>query len=179
MSTITNPYFWVVISLFGMLGGNTIVSRTRVGSFKYYGIFVVTLVLAPRFIIALPLIEQQRFDLPYQSTLGIIPIIAALMLWLPMSKIMWATSPNKNETLSTAGIYGLVRHPGYLGDILFFLGWAILFGATFAVVATPLWVLAFYLQALIEENSLDQEYGQSYGVYKLSVRSRIVPGLPF
>lgn len=179
MSTLSDPFFWAMLSLLGMLGGNTIADRAKVGSFKYYGVAVITLVLAPRFIIALPFVEQQRLEIPYQFVAGLIAMLAAFCLWLPLYKIMWATSPDKKEQLITSGVYAIIRHPGYLGDILFVLGWSILFGSLVGIALTPLWLAAFYLHALIEENSLESEYGQLYSAYKSKVRSRVIPGVPF
>lgn len=179
MSTISNPYFWAMLSLLGMLGGNTIADRSQLGALKLYGITIIALVLLPRLIIPLHFVEQHRFDIPFQSLIGFVPIVAALCLWIPLYKIVWATSPNEKEALSTSGVFRFVRHPGYLGDVLFFLGWAILLGSTVGVALTPLWIAAFYLHALIEENSLQAEFGENYDIYKTRVRSRIIPGVPF
>ena len=179
MNLLLDPMFWALISMLGMVGSNTIADRSEVGAFKYYGIAVIALVLAPRFIIPLPFIEQQRFEISNQLIVGFIPIIAAVFLWLPLYKIVWATSPDEKEHLVTSGVYGIVRHPGYLGDILFILGWSVLFGSVAGIMLTPLWVVAFYLHSLIEENSLVAEHGQLYSSYKLRVRSRVLPGVPF
>lgn len=179
MSALSNPYFWAMLSLLGMLGGNTIADRTKVGTHRFYGIAVIALVLLPRFIIPLNFIEQTRFELPYQNTIGVGLIIVAICLWVPLYRIVWATSPNKNEVLTTSGVFSFVRHPGYLGDVLIVLGWSILFGSVVGVALTPLWLAAFYLHSLVEENSLIAEYGDHYNTYKSRVRARIIPWVPF
>jgi methanethiol S-methyltransferase len=77
------------------------------------------------------------------------------------------------QALVTSGVYGLVRHP-------FYLGWAlIVFGAphmtltrfTFAVIST------LYLMVAIpwEERSLRESFGPTYAEYQRRVRWRMLP----
>jgi methanethiol S-methyltransferase len=77
------------------------------------------------------------------------------------------------QALVTSGVYGLVRHP-------FYLGWALLvFGAphmtltrfTFAVIST------LYLMVAIpwEERSLRDSFGPAYADYQRRVRWRMLP----
>lgn len=77
--------------------------------------------------------------------------------------------------LATTGLYGLVRHPLYLGWIL------LVFGAphmtstrlVFAVVSTTYLIVAVFF----EERSLIEEFGNDYRTYRQRVRWRMVPGL--
>ena len=81
------------------------------------------------------------------------------------------TSP----ALETAGVYGLVRHPLYLGWALF------VFGApdmtmtrlTFAIISTGYLALAIPF----EERGLVRTFGSDYEAYRRQVRWRMLPGL--
>jgi len=80
--------------------------------------------------------------------------------------------------LRTTGIYGMVRNPIYLADILFSLGVAIMFRSIIGVALIPLWWAGFLFVILIEESSLERTLGQSYQEYKRRVKGRIIPRLP-
>lgn len=179
MGILSNAFFWVALSLLGMLAGNAIAGQTTVGNSKTFGIATITTVLLPRFIIPLAFIEQTRFHFEFQYAVGGALMVMAILFWVPLYKILWATSPSQRESLKTSGVYGLVRHPGYLGDILIVLGWSVCLGSVTGVLLTPLWLAAFYMHSLIEENSLLEEYGDQYQVYKSRVKSRILPCVPF
>jgi len=80
--------------------------------------------------------------------------------------------------LKTDGVYAIVRNPIYLSDILFTLGFAVMFRSMIGIALVPGWWLAFLLLVLVEETSLERVLGQRYIDYKLRVKSRIIPGLP-
>ena len=80
--------------------------------------------------------------------------------------------------LRTSGIYGVVRNPIYLADVLFSLGFAIMFRSIIGVALVPVWWAGFLLIALTEEESLERTLGQPYLDYKRRVKGRIIPGLP-
>lgn len=84
-------------------------------------------------------------------------------------------SRTPRPSLQTAGVYGWVRHPVYLGWVLF------VFAAprmttdrlVFAIVSTAYLAMA----VPIEERSLIEAFGERYRAYSRAVRWRIVPWL--
>jgi protein-S-isoprenylcysteine O-methyltransferase Ste14 len=78
-------------------------------------------------------------------------------------------------TLETRGVYGFVRHPLYLGWVLFVFGTPVMTAtrATFAVVSTMYLVIAVPW----EERSLVEVFGSDYEAYQKKIRWRIVPGI--
>ncbi len=75
--------------------------------------------------------------------------------------------------LVTDGVYGLVRHPIYLGDILWPIGLSILFGAVCSLTLTPIWIL-FYLYTIDrEKEALIKIDGDRYLEYKRRVKKLI------
>ena len=83
--------------------------------------------------------------------------------------------PQAREQLQVRGLYGLVRHPVYLGWVLMVFGAATMTGdrLTFAVLTTAYLVVAIPW----EERSLEREFGPPYERYKERVRWRILPYL--
>lgn len=73
----------------------------------------------------------------------------------------------------TTGVYGLVRHPIYLGWLLMVFGEPTMTATrgVFAVVSTLYLVIAIPL----EERSLAATAGPAYAEYRRAVRSRLIP----
>jgi protein-S-isoprenylcysteine O-methyltransferase Ste14 len=84
----------------------------------------------------------------------------------------------KQNGLKTTGIYGIVRNPIYLTDLLFSLGFAVMFRSIIGIALIPIWWAAFLAIVLVEETSLERALGQRYLDYKQQVKARIIPGLP-
>jgi protein-S-isoprenylcysteine O-methyltransferase Ste14 len=77
------------------------------------------------------------------------------------------------EELQRHGAYGIVRHPLYLGWVLFVFGTSHMTGDRlwFAIVTT----LYVCIAIPWEERSLERSYGESYRQYRQQVRWRVVP----
>ena len=80
--------------------------------------------------------------------------------------------------LKTTGIYSIVRNPIYLADLLFSLGFAVMFRSIIGIGLIPIWWAAYLAIVLVEETSLERVLGQRYLDYKQQVKGRIIPGLP-
>ena len=176
---VTDPYFWALISMFGLVASNAIQGSAVLGKSTLFGLTVVITVTLGRIVLVLPICVQPRFDLgAIQWPLGGILIIAAGVFIWPGFKIKPLTKANKLEPLKTTGVYGVVRNPTSLGNILWSLGWSIGFGSIIGVALTPLWWLGFLFHTLIEEEDLRRTYGNEFEIYKAQVPGRIIPGLP-
>lgn len=76
--------------------------------------------------------------------------------------------------LVTSGLYGVIRHPSYLGLVVNVLGWALAFrsGVGVAIVALVILVLLGRINA--EERLLSQTFGSEYDDYRARTW-RLVP----
>jgi protein-S-isoprenylcysteine O-methyltransferase Ste14 len=84
--------------------------------------------------------------------------------------------PNTNQAVfHTSGVFGLVRHPIYLGWILmtFFAPKLTINRLIFAVISTAYLLIAIPW----EERSLVATYGDRYREYQSRVRWRLIPGV--
>jgi protein-S-isoprenylcysteine O-methyltransferase Ste14 len=109
---------------------------------------------------------------------GGIVFVAGLASCVPGLRIRPFTAPDAAVKLQTTGLYGIVRNPIYLGEVLVSLGWSIMFRSVIGVALVPVWWAGFAMLTLIEERSLEREIGEAYVAYKRRVRGRIIPGLP-
>ena len=81
--------------------------------------------------------------------------------------------PKPGGSLVTCGPYRLVRHPAYLGTILFFAGLSLLFNWR-ALVLTAGFAVLWGAQARAEERFLVERFPE-YEEYRRRVRYRLVP----
>ncbi|HDH99852.1 MAG: hypothetical protein DRP94_06385 [Candidatus Latescibacterota bacterium] len=80
------------------------------------------------------------------------------------------------EGIVTEGIYSRIRHPGYLGLCLMYLGFGIWWGTVPALAVAVLFVVLTVLTALREEEVLREKF-EEYEEYMRQVRWRFIPGV--
>jgi protein-S-isoprenylcysteine O-methyltransferase Ste14 len=82
----------------------------------------------------------------------------------------------EGHALETSGIYGLVRHPSYVGILLMDVGFAGVFRSAVAVLLLPLVFWMFKRRMDVEEQLLVEEFGDRYRGY-MGRTARLVPGV--
>src|SRR5438094_145598 len=80
----------------------------------------------------------------------------------------------RGHTLVTHGVYGVIRHPSYLGLLVSSLGWALAFRSGLGVLLTALLIPP--LIARINAEELRSHFGEEYEAYR-SRTSRLLPGI--
>jgi protein-S-isoprenylcysteine O-methyltransferase Ste14 len=174
-----NPFFWAFVSMFGLLMGAALVSGIPWSKNPVIGFVLVIVNDFARILLALPFVIQPRFDLgAWNWVIGGILIAAACGFGVAAFSVKWWQAPDKDVVLQTTGVYGIVRNPIYLCDLLFSFGIAVGFGSVIGVALIPVWWIAFLFVVQMEEISMERALGQAYLDYKRRVRGRIIPGLP-
>jgi protein-S-isoprenylcysteine O-methyltransferase Ste14 len=80
------------------------------------------------------------------------------------------------HSLVTRGIYGIIRHPSYLGLLINSLGWSLAFRSGVGVLLTALLIPPLLARINAEENLLHSEFGDEYDAYR-SQTWRLIPGI--
>ncbi|AEK62458.1 methyltransferase family protein [Collimonas fungivorans] len=78
--------------------------------------------------------------------------------------------------LVTDGIYGVIRHPSYLGLLVNSLGWSLVFRSGLGVLLTLLMIPPLLARMRAEEALLHSQFGAAYEAYR-SRTSRLIPGI--
>src|SRR5262245_21503053 len=78
------------------------------------------------------------------------------------------------HTLVTSGIYGVIRHPSYLGLLINSLGWSLAFRSGVGVLLTLLLIPPLLARIKAEEHLLHSEFGEEYNAYR-SHTWRLIP----
>jgi len=83
----------------------------------------------------------------------------------------------ENHELIETGLYKSIRHPGYLGQLLIFMGTSVAFSNWLAVVLMMIPVLLGFLNRIIvEERFMIKQLGQKYIDYQKRTK-RLIPGI--
>jgi len=80
------------------------------------------------------------------------------------------------HTLVTGGIYGVIRHPSYLGLLMNSLGWSLAFRSGVGLILTALLIPPLLARISAEENLLYSQFGDNYNAYR-SHTWRLIPGI--
>ncbi len=80
------------------------------------------------------------------------------------------------HTLVTTGIYGVLRHPSYLGALVFSVGWSLAFRSGVGVLLTALLIPPLVARIRAEEALLLAHFGAQYAAYR-SRTWRLLPGI--
>lgn len=83
---------------------------------------------------------------------------------------------DRGHQLVDRGLYAHLRHPGYLGGILFFLSLSLLLGSLWSLQAWGAAVCLLVARMALEEDYL-RTHLPGYADYCLRVRHRLLPGI--
>lgn len=135
----------------------------------FFGAIVLMVVLHYSF----PLIKL--IPSPY-NYLGALLIIIGLLMNIRASnlfnKVNTTVKPFETSTyLVTEGLFGLSRHPMYLGMVIALSGLFILLGsiAPFVIIPIFIWLMEKKFISM-EEKALEETFGEAYRQYKRKVR---------
>ena len=115
-------------------------------------------------------------------------LIGTGMLVFGWTLFMWAMVSNayfsevvriqedRGHQVATEGPYRFVRHPGYIGAILSFLGSPLLLGSYWAFIPALIGISGYVLRTALEDKTLQREL-EGYRAYTEQVRYRLIPGV--
>jgi protein-S-isoprenylcysteine O-methyltransferase Ste14 len=115
-------------------------------------------------------------------------IAALTMCVLGYALGVWATASNaffsqivriqteRGHTVATGGPYQYVRHPAYVGTILYELAVPVLLASWWALIPGGLNAILLVLRTVLEDRTLQAEL-TGYADYARQVRHRLLPGI--
>lgn len=80
------------------------------------------------------------------------------------------------HTLVTSGIYGVIRHPSYLGLLIGSLGWVLAFRSGVGLLLAAFMIPPLVARIRAEERLLHAHFGAEYEAYRARTPSRLIPG---
>ncbi len=116
------------------------------------------------------------------------PLVGTLMVVLGIGFGTWAMLANpffssvvriqrdRGQTVTTGGPYRIIRHPGYSGGILGWLGIPVMLGTLWAYIPVGIVILFYLVRTRLEDRALQAEL-PGYADYAQRTRYRLFPGL--
>jgi protein-S-isoprenylcysteine O-methyltransferase Ste14 len=101
----------------------------------------------------------------------------ALRLWPVVvlgNRFSGLVAIQEGHTLQTTGMYGVIRHPSYLGLLVTLLGWALVFRSIAGILLSAALVPVLVARMNAEEALLQSQFGSEYDAYR-SRTSRLIP----
>ncbi|MDO9547139.1 MAG: isoprenylcysteine carboxylmethyltransferase family protein [Pelolinea sp.] len=83
---------------------------------------------------------------------------------------------DRGHTVTRSGPYQFVRHPGYAGGIICWIGAAVFFGSYWMAIPVFLTIIALIVRTALEDRTLQEEL-PGYREYTQEVRYRLFPGI--
>ncbi len=189
-ATVGTLVFWVGGTALTVIPSNPALlaerTRPRKGSKRWDTAImsVVGLVILGMYVVG-------GLDAHFRWTVGLPTIaqIAGLMMAvLGYGLVVWATASNayfslvvriqqeRGHSVATGGPYRSVRHPGYVGSILAYVGTSITLGSWWAIALGVLIAVLMVVRTALEDKTLLQEL-VGYKDYAARVRYRLLPGV--
>ena len=119
----------------------------------------------------------------------IVMIIFGVILYvIGQMIVLWAKRTNKffssvvriqsdrNQEVCKDGPYRFVRHPGYVGGILFTIAIPLVLGSFLGLIPIPLAILLLFIRTYLEDRTLQKEL-LGYTGYTKEVRYKLLPGI--
>jgi protein-S-isoprenylcysteine O-methyltransferase Ste14 len=104
----------------------------------------------------------------------------ALVSWAMIANNYFSTKVriqyDRGHTVSSGGPYRFIRHPGYLGMIIFLLSTPILLGSFWALIPAIMTVILLIVRASFEDDTLKNKL-EGYKEYAETVKYRLISGI--
>lgn len=119
---------------------------------------------------------------PWIHVAGLIIFVSgnALVSWAMMSNIYFSTAVriqyDRGHIVSSSGPYRYMRHPGYLGMIIYLLATPMVLGSVWAFIPISLVVILFAIRTALEDRTLKEKL-EGYSDYAEKVKYRLLPGI--
>jgi protein-S-isoprenylcysteine O-methyltransferase Ste14 len=120
------------------------------------------------FVLRLSTFTVQYVSLLLRLPLGIVCLLGAGYLAQQGMKVVFGEERTESQVISK-GVFRLVRHPVYLGCILFYLALVILTLSIFSAVICITIIVFYHYIAKYEERLLLSRFGTEYEQYRDSV----------
>jgi protein-S-isoprenylcysteine O-methyltransferase Ste14 len=146
--------------------------------------FVVIYVPMALYVIA-GLDARNGWSPPVSSPVQIIAVGIAIIgylftLWAMIANRFFATTvriqEERGHTVATGGPYRYMRHPGYVGALVFYLPSPLILGSLWALIPAALILVLFVIRTALEDRTLQNEL-DGYREYATQVRYRLLPGI--
>ncbi len=114
------------------------------------------------------------------SVFGDLLIVVSFYVFYLVARVNTYAAANvrveEGQTVVSTGMYGMVRHPMYLGALFLIIGMPLALGSWWSLLLVPLFLPILYFRMTNEEAVLVRDL-PGYAEYMRNVRYRLIPGI--
>ena len=138
-------------------------------------------------ILIISILDGGRFG--WEPRIPIFVLIIGIVVYIiGQAMILWAKKVNKffssvvriqkdrGQTVCKEGPYRLVRHPGYLGGLLYIIVTPFVLGSFWGLIPVVIAVILLFIRTYLEDKTLQREL-EGYTDYTNKTRYRLLPGI--
>lgn len=138
-------------------------------------------------ILIISVLDGGRFG--WKPLIPILIIILGILVYsIGQIIILWAKKVNtyfssvvriqkdRKQTVCKEGPYGFVRHPGYLGGLLYTIATPFVLGSFWGLIPALLAIILLFIRTYLEDQTLQNEL-EGYIDYANEVRYKLLPGI--
>jgi protein-S-isoprenylcysteine O-methyltransferase Ste14 len=162
-------------------------SQVREGTKSWDRFFTPAIVIVGTLAVLITAGLDERFgwSAPINTGLWISGLVLAFcsqvfVLWAMASNSFFATTVriqnDRGHEVVRSGPYGFVRHPGYLGSIIFNLTLPLVLDSAWTLIPALLTIALIVVRTSLEDQTLQDELS-GYWEYAMTVRYRLFPGI--
>jgi NTE family protein len=176
----SQPYFWLSLSQLMIMAAAVTISikttlwlRLNLSRLFVIGSGIIYLIMTSN------LIPQERLPDGYylrEIGFGLFILCGTLVLLVIFSRFLGGKGDLRVQ-FEIRGIYHHMRHPSYMGVLLFDLGSAFIFLSQDGLLFFPVQALSIFFLGVIEEQNLIVLLGDAYVSYLNMVKMRFLPAL--
>jgi protein-S-isoprenylcysteine O-methyltransferase Ste14 len=154
---------------------------------KYWDRVLTTLNIVPTLGALIVAGLDERLGWSPQLSVGI-HIVGVVLLVLGQGLFTWAMAANRffstsvriqmdrDHIVASDGPYRYVRHPGYVGYIVFSVAMPLILGSLWALIPVVVTAYLLIVRTALEDSTLQEEL-KGYKEYAQRVRYRLLPGI--
>ena len=138
-------------------------------------------------ILIISILDGGRFD--WEPRIPILVVIIGVVVYtIGQIIVLWAKKVNKffstvvriqkdrGQTVCKDGPYRFVRHPGYLGGLLYTIVTPFVLSSFWGLIPAVIAVVLLFIRTYLEDKTLQREL-EGYTDYTNEVRYRLLPGI--
>ena len=119
---------------------------------------------------------------------SLMSVLGILLYCLGQSIVLWAKRTNRffssvvriqsdrKQEVCTTGPYRFIRHPGYLGGLIFTISTPVMLGSYWGLLPAVLTIILVFVRTYLEDTTLKKEL-PGYEDYSKKVKYKIIPFL--
>ena len=161
--------------------------KPKEGMKKWDKIYYIVSIPVYFAILIISILDGGRFD--WEPRIPILVVIIGVVVYtIGQIIILWAKKVNKffsivvriqkdrGQTVCKDGPYRFVRHPGYLGGLLYIIVTPIVLSSFWGLIPAVIAVVLLFIRTYLEDKTLQREL-EGYTDYTNETRYRLLPGI--